>query len=96
MLGGRTRAVEDVDLRTMGIVLEKNGAPFSFGAGAAVLGHPAKRWPWSSNLLARRGEGCQRATLILTGGITEAVSVAPGDHVQLRTQSLGSVSVRFT
>jgi 2-oxo-3-hexenedioate decarboxylase len=96
VLGGRTRNVEDVDLRTMGIVLEKNGAPFSFGAGAAVLGHPASAVAMVVNLLARRGEGLPAGALILTGGITEAVSVAPGDHVQLRTQSLGSVSIRFT
>jgi 2-oxo-3-hexenedioate decarboxylase len=32
---------------------------------------------------------------VLSGGITEAVSVSAGDHVTLRMQHLGSVSVRF-
>jgi len=95
VLGGRSRSVEEIDLRTLGIVLEKNGKPFSFGAGAAVLGHPAAAVAMVVNLLAKRGEGLPAGSLILTGGITEAVSVSPGDHVQLRTQSLGSVSVRF-
>ncbi len=95
VLGGRSRAVGDIDLRTLGVVLEKNGLPFSFGAGAAVLGHPASAVALVVNLLAKRGEGLPAGTLVLTGGITEAVAVKPGDHVELRTQSLGSVSVRF-
>ena len=31
----------DLDLRTLGVVMEKNGQPVAIGAGAAVLGHPA-------------------------------------------------------
>jgi 2-oxo-3-hexenedioate decarboxylase len=95
VLGGRCRPLEDLDLRTIGLVLEKNGAPVAFGAGAAVLGHPAAAVAMVVNLLARRGEGLPAGTLILTGGATEATPVVAGDHVQLRTQSLGSVSVRF-
>jgi len=94
-LGGRCRPLADLDLRTIGLVLEKNGAPFAFGAGAAVLGHPAAAVAMVVNLLARRGEGLPAGTLVLTGGATEAVPVAAGDFVQLRTQSLGSVSIGF-
>ncbi len=94
-LGGRCRPLEDLDLRTIGLVLEKNGAPVAFGAGAAVLGHPAAAVAMVVNLLARRGEGLPAGALILTGGATEATPVVAGDHVQLRTQSLGSVAVRF-
>jgi len=32
----------------------------------------------------------------MSGGITEAIAVAPGDHVVARFQDLGSVSIRFT
>jgi len=95
VLGGRCRVHEDLDLRTIGLVLEKNGAPFAFGAGAAVLGHPAAAVAMVVNLLARRGEGLPAGALVLTGGATEAVPVAAGDHVHLRTQSLGTVSVGF-
>ena len=31
-----------------------------------------------------------------TGGVTEAVSVAPGDAISVRFQDLGTVSMRFT
>jgi 2-oxo-3-hexenedioate decarboxylase len=60
-----------------------------------VLGHPAAAVAMVVNLLARRDEGLPEGSLVMTGGVTEAVAVQPGDHVELRTQSLGSVSVRF-
>jgi 2-oxo-3-hexenedioate decarboxylase len=95
VVGGRMGNVADLDLRTTGIVLEKNGEPVAFGAGAAVLGHPAAAIAMLANMLGERGEEIPAGTLILSGGITEAVAVEPGDDVTLRVQDLGSVSVRF-
>ncbi|AMO35794.1 2-oxo-3-hexenedioate decarboxylase [Thauera humireducens] len=95
VVGGRMGNVADLDLRTTGIVLEKNGEPVAFGAGAAVLGHPAAAIAMLANMLGERGEEIPAGTLILSGGITEAVAVQPGDDVTLRVQDLGSVSVRF-
>jgi 2-oxo-3-hexenedioate decarboxylase len=87
--------VDGVDLRTLGIVLEKNGRPVAFGAGAAVLGHPAAAVAMLANHLGARGESIPAGSLILSGGITEAVAVEAGDNVTLRVQGIGSVGVRF-
>ena len=87
--------VGDVDLRTVGIVLEKNGEPVAFGAGAAVLGHPAAAIAMMANHLGARGEEIPAGTLILSGGVTEAVAVAAGDNVTLKIQGMGSTSLRF-
>lgn len=95
VVGGTATPVEGLDLRTLGVVLEKNGQPVALGAGAAVLGHPAAAIAMLANMLGRRGEEIPAGTLILSGGITEAVAVAAGDSVSLRIQSLGSTSVRF-
>jgi 2-oxo-3-hexenedioate decarboxylase len=95
VVGGRMRPVEDLDLRTLGVVMEKNGAVVSLGAGAAVLGHPAAAIAMLANLLGERGEEIPAGTLILSGGITEAVAVQAGDNVTLRIQDLGSVNMRF-
>nr|MCU0920248.1 4-oxalocrotonate decarboxylase [Burkholderiaceae bacterium] len=45
--------------------------------------------------LGRRGQEIPAGTLVLSGGVTEAVAVEAGDHVCLRIQDLGSVSLRF-
>ena len=95
VVGGQPMDVAGVDLRTVGIVLEKNGVPVAFGAGAAVLGHPAAAIAMLANHLAERVECIPAGTLILSGGITEAVSVAAGDNVTLRVQGMGSTSIRF-
>lgn len=95
VVGGQARPVADLDLRTLGVVLEKNGEAVALGAGAAVLGHPAAAVAMLANHLGARGEEIPAGTLILSGGVTEAVPVTAGDHVSLRVQGLGSVSLRF-
>jgi 2-oxo-3-hexenedioate decarboxylase len=95
VVGGKPVAATDVDLRTVGIVLEKNGEPVAFGAGAAVLGHPASAIAMLANHLGARGEEIPAGSLILSGGITEAVAVQAGDSVCLRVQGMGSVGMRF-
>ena len=95
VVGGRIASARDTDLCTLGIVLEKNGEPVAFGAGAAVLGHPAAAVAMLVNHLGRRGQVLPAGSLVLSGGITEAVAVQAGDHITLRTQHLGSVSLRF-
>ncbi|MBS0509008.1 MAG: 2-oxo-3-hexenedioate decarboxylase [Proteobacteria bacterium] len=96
VVGGRPMRVQDVDLRTVGLVLEKNGQPVALGAGAAVLGHPAAAVAALANHLGARGQEIPTGTLILSGGATEAVSVQAGDAVALRVQGMGSVGLRFT
>ena len=95
VVGGRAVDARSVDLRTTGLVLEKNGVPVALGAGAAVLGHPAAAVAMLVNHLGRRGKALPAGSLVLSGGATEAVAVQKGDHVTLRVQGMGSVSVRF-
>lgn len=95
VVGGMPRSPSAVDMRTTGIVLERNGEQVAFGAGAAVLNHPATAIAMLANHLGARGEEIPAGSLILSGGITEAVTVRAGDSVTLRMQGMGSVSLRF-
>jgi 2-oxo-3-hexenedioate decarboxylase len=96
IVGGNARRVEDLDLRTLGVVVEKNGEGVAFGAGAAVLGHPASSLAMLANLLAEREQVIPAGTFVMTGGITEAIGAKAADHFTVRFQALGSLSVRFT
>lgn len=93
--GGRARYAEDLDLRTLGVVMEKNGEIVTMGASAAVLGHPAEAIAMLVNILAELGEDLPAGSFVMSGGITEAVAVKPGDSIVARFQELGSVSMRF-
>lgn len=93
--GSSIKKVEELDLPTLGVVLEKNGEIVELGAGAAVLGHPAASVAMLANMLAERGEEIPAGTFIMTGGITAAVAVEKGDNINMRCQHLGNVSMRF-
>jgi len=95
VVGGVARGVEGLDLRTLGLVMEKNGEIVAMAAGAAVLGHPAAAVAQLANHLAARGEEIPAGTFIMSGGATEAIPVAKGDAIHVRFQDLGSVSMRF-
>ena len=93
--GGLMRDLAGLDLRTLGVVLEKNGEIVSMAAGAAVLGHPLAAVAMLANHLGARGQEIPAGTFIMTGGVTEAISVEAGDNVAVRFQELGTVSMRF-
>ncbi len=64
--------------------------------GFASLMHVTREGPdVLTNHLSERGEFIPASSLILSGGITEAVSVQAGDNVTLRVQDIGSTSIRF-
>jgi 2-oxo-3-hexenedioate decarboxylase len=76
-------------------VMEKNGEIVAMGASAAVLGHPAQAIAMLVNILAEQGQSLPAGSFVMSGGITEAVAVKPGDCITARFQDLGSVSMRF-
>ncbi|MGQ3676452.1 2-oxo-3-hexenedioate decarboxylase [Xanthobacter sp. TB0139] len=93
--GGRPRYVDELDLSTLGVVLEKNGEIVAMGASAAVMGHPAEAIAMLVNILAEQGETLPAGSFVMSGGITEAIPVKAGDSMVARFQELGSVSIRF-
>ena len=95
VIGGRPRNLDALDLRTLGVVMEKNGEIVAMAAGAAVLGHPLAAVVMLANHLGARGQEIPAGTFIMTGGVTEAIAVKAGDNVAVRFQDLGTVSMRF-
>lgn len=93
--GGRARYPNEIDLRTLGVVMEKNGEAAAMAASAAVLGHPADAIAMLVNILAEQDEELPAGSFVMSGGITEAIPVKAGDHLIARFQELGSVSIRF-
>jgi 2-oxo-3-hexenedioate decarboxylase len=93
VLGGQANDPAGIDLRLTGMVLEKNGALVATAAGAAVLGHPAAAVAWLVRALAARGRGLSAGQVVLSGALTEAVAVAPGDTVVAHFDQLGTVEI---
>jgi 2-oxo-3-hexenedioate decarboxylase len=82
------------DLRLLGCLLEVDGRLEATAAGAAVLGHPAEAVARLANWLARRGEKLRRGWKVLSGGLTDAVPLAPGRHITATFGRLGALGIR--
>jgi 2-keto-4-pentenoate hydratase len=95
VVGSRCLPVDALDLRLVGMVLEKNGEVMNTAAGAAVLGHPAQAVAWLANKLAEFDVTLKAGEVILPGALTAAVTVEKGDSVRATFDHLGSVSIRF-
>lgn len=95
LLGDRAVAPDKVDLKTCGMLLEKNGEIVATGAGAASLGHPANAVVWLANTLGARGMPLKAGDVILSGSLATMVAAGPGDHMRVTIGGIGSASVRF-
>jgi len=84
---------DGIDLRLAGVVLEHNGDVVATAAGAAALGHPAASVAWLVRSLAAEGEGLTAGQVILSGGLTAAVPVRPGDVVVASIDRLGTIEL---
>jgi len=95
VLGGKVTPVLGLDLRTVGMVLEKNGEIAATAAGAAVLGNPAQAVAWLANKLAAYKIPLAKGEIILSGSLTAAVPVAAGDFIRADFGPLGDVKIKF-
>lgn len=95
VLSGKMTHVSEVDLRYLGLVLEKNGEVISTAAGAAVLAHPANAVVWLANKLAQYGQYLKAGDIVMSGSFTSACPVSGGDNVTAVFDKLGAVNVRF-
>lgn len=95
LLGGVLNPIEKIDLRLVGMVLERNGMVIDTGAGAAVLGHPAQAVAGLANKLSEFGMSLKAGSIIISGTPVAAVPAAKGDHFTASFDRLGTVSVNF-
>jgi 2-oxopent-4-enoate hydratase len=95
VLSGKLTPLDNLDMRYMGLVLEKNGEVIATAAGAAVLGHPANAVAWLANKLANYGISLKKGDIIMSGSFTAACPVVAGDNVTCHFDHIGSVAVRF-
>jgi 2-keto-4-pentenoate hydratase len=82
------------DLRLVGLVMSRSGEIVATGAGAQVLGDPARSVAWLANALAERGQGLEAGEVVITGAVAGAHPAAPGDTFTVEFDRLGAVEVR--
>ncbi|MES2256994.1 MAG: 2-oxopent-4-enoate hydratase [Pseudomonadota bacterium] len=95
VLGDRMVDPRTLDLRTCGMVLEKNGEVVVTGAGAATMGSPVNAVVWLANTMGRLGIALKAGEIILSGALGGMVPVAAGDNLRVAIGGIGGCSVRF-
>lgn len=94
VLGSVRKKPDELDLATLGLVLEKNGQPAQYGTSAAILGNPLRSLLALVALLDEMGEALPAGSVVLAGGATAAIPIAAGDWVRATFDQLGSVEFR--
>jgi 2-keto-4-pentenoate hydratase/nitrite reductase/ring-hydroxylating ferredoxin subunit len=83
----------DIDLSGVGCVLERGGQVLGTGAGSGIPPNPAEPVAAVVRDLAGAAEGLRAGDVVLSGHLTPAVPVAPGDVVVANFDDLGMVEL---
>ncbi|WP_284981534.1 2-keto-4-pentenoate hydratase [Arthrobacter sp. efr-133-TYG-118] len=96
VLGSKPVKPADLDLRTTGVNLSRNGELVASGAGGAVLESPLNALVWLANTLGPLGVTLKAGSVILPGSMTAAVAAGPGDTISASfAGGLGTVTANF-
>jgi len=95
VIGDEKKNLEDIHLRTNGMILKKNEEIVATGSGAAALGHPAEAVAWLANKLADFDITLKTGELILPGALSGALNVEAGDTIKADFGTLGVAEVTF-
>ncbi len=93
--GPWSSALREADLRTLGMLLQKNGETVETGVGAAALGHPARAVAWLANKLASFDVSLESGDIVLSGALSKAVSARQGDTFVLEMHGQPTLTATF-
>ncbi len=90
---GRLADPTAVDLAAESVVVRRNGAVAATGTGTDVLGGPTNVLTWLADTLTEHEESLSAGDIVVTGSMTDIVPLQPGDTIEARFGTLGSVTV---
>jgi 2-keto-4-pentenoate hydratase len=94
-LGPWSRALRDADLRTVGMLIDHNGARAVESVGAAVLGNPPRAVAWLANKLHTFGLCLEAGDIVLSGSLGPSIPAGRGDVFTVEVHGQPPLSVVF-
>jgi 2-keto-4-pentenoate hydratase len=95
VVGDRLLPPADLDLRRLGVAVERNGKGVATGQGASIMGNPAQAVAWLANRILERGERLEGGQVVIAGPLHPSVEAARSDVFRALFDRLGSLSVFF-
>jgi 2-oxopent-4-enoate hydratase len=93
ILGSPLSSVSGIDLRSVGVVIRKNGEVAETAAGAAVMGNPVDAVAWLANKLSEHGVQLKAGEIIISGSLIAPIEIADRDVIQAEfSGNFGSVT----
>jgi len=96
VLGDARTPIDELDLRLVGVVFERDGEVAATGAGAACLGDPVAAVAWAANTLGALGVTLEAGHIIMPGALHGSMPARAGSSFRARFDRLGDVAVRFS
>ncbi|MDD3705313.1 MAG: fumarylacetoacetate hydrolase family protein [Clostridiaceae bacterium] len=95
VIGDKKVDPNNIDLKTVSMVIYKNGEKVLTGVGADVLGDPAISVAWLINKLWEYGVALKKGEVVLSGSLAAALAGEAGDDFRVVFSELGEVSLKF-
>jgi len=92
VLGGNPVGLGDIDIRTIGVTLTKNGVIEDTGVASAVMGNPINAVAWLATKLHEYGVALEAGHVVLSGSFIKAIPFDAGDSVVALFDTLGEVT----
>lgn len=83
------------DLRTLGMLVQRNGDTVVEAIGASVLGHPAYAVAWLARTLSALGTDLSPGDVVLSGSVGRSLPVRRGDEIVVETFGQPPLTVVF-
>jgi 2-keto-4-pentenoate hydratase len=82
ILGSPLSNIYGTDLRSLGVVVRKNGEVIETAAGAVVLGNPIDSVAWLANKLSEHGVHLNAGEIVLSGSLIAPIEIGDRDVIQ--------------
>ena len=95
VLGEARVSPRDLDVKTIDVVLTRNGEVVAEGRSDAVLGNPVTAVAWLARKVESFGVRLRKGDIVLPGSCTRAIDAHAGDQFVADFTGLGSVRLSF-
>lgn len=93
VMGSRITPLDDLDLDIIGMAAYKNGELVHASSSAAVMGNPINAMIWVVNKMLSLGLTFKKGEVVLSGSFTPVFDMQAGDHIFVKFDHLGTVSL---